>query len=254
MFRETVDALRACLVTFVICVVAYPAVVYGVGHALFPKQVEGSLIERDGKVIGSELIAQPFASDRYFQPRPSAAGANGYAADAASGSNLGTKNPALIDRITVDVAKQVVAHDSNADVKARLEKLDSLQSDLKAKNEIKEKTQADTDAIAMLEEGVSAAKSDLKASLAAEAKTAKELVPADLVTASGAGLDPEISPEAADYQATRVASARGADVSKVRDLIARHTERSGESIGAPPRVNVLLLNLDLDKEIPVAKN
>ncbi|HEY2157505.1 MAG TPA: potassium-transporting ATPase subunit C [Isosphaeraceae bacterium] len=250
MLRETIDALRACLVTFVICVVAYPAVVYGVGHTLFPKQAEGSLIERDGKVIGSELIAQPFGSDKYFQPRPSAAGPNGYAADAASGSNLGTKNPALIDRITVDVAKQVIAHDGNADVKARLEKLDSLQSNLKAKNEINGKTPADIEAIAKLEEGVSAAKSDLKAALASVAKTAKELVPADLVTASGGGLDPHISPESADYQAARVASARGADVSKVRDLITRHTERSAETVGAPPRVNVLLLNLDLDKELP----
>ncbi len=254
MIRETIDALRACLVTFVICVVAYPAIVYGIGQTLFPRQAEGSLIERDGKVIGSELIAQPFASDKYFQPRPSAAGPNGYAADAASGSNLGTKNPALVDRITVDVAKQVVAHDGNADVKAKLEKLDSLQSELKAKNEIKEKTPADTDAIAKLEEGVSAAKSDLKSALASVARTAKALVPADLVTTSGGGLDPHISPESAEYQAARVASARGVDVSVVRDLIARHTLRSGEIIGAPPRVNVLLLNLDLDKEVPAAKN
>ncbi len=99
---------------------------------------------------------------------------------------------------------------------------------------------------------MSAAKLDLKAALAAVAKTAKALVPVDLVTASGGGLDPHISPEAADYQAVRVASARGADVSKVHDLISRHTECSGESVGAPPRVNVLLLNLDLDTELPVA--
>ncbi len=189
MIRETVDALRACLVTFVICVIAYPAVVYGVGHALFPKQAEGSLIERDGKVIGSELISQPFASDKYIWPRPSAAD---YKADAASGSNLGTKNP--------DLRKKIADR--------------------------------------------------------AEALKATEVrrVPADLVTASGAGLDPHISPESAEYQAARVASARGADVSKVRDLIARHTERSGEVVGAPARVNVLLLNVDLDREIPAAKN
>ena len=250
MFREMWDALRACLVTFAVCALAYPAVVFGIGHTLFPKQAEGSLIERDGKVVGSELIGQPFASDKYFQPRPSAAGSSGYAADAASGSNLGTKNPALQERIMVDTAKQVVAHDNDADLKAGLDRLDSLQSDLKAKNEIKEKSPADTEAIAKLEEGVSAAKSDLKAALAALAKTTKTPVPADLVTASGGGLDPDISPESADYQAGRVASARGVDDAKVRDLIARHTERSGESIGAPGRVNVLLLNLDLDKELP----
>jgi K+-transporting ATPase c subunit len=150
----------------------------------------------------------------------------------------------------LDTARQVVAHDNNADLKARLEKLDALQSDLKAKNEIKEKTPADTEAIAKLEEGVSAAKSDIQAALAALAKTTKAPVPADLVTASGGGLDPHISPESADYQARRVASARGVDAAKVRDLIARHTDRSGEIIGAPARVNVLLLNLDLDKELP----
>src|ERR1700760_869004 len=129
MFRETWDALRACLVTFVVCAVAYPAVVFGIGHTLFSKQAEGSLIERDGKVVGSSLIGQPFASDTYFQPRPSAAGSSGYAADAASGSNLGTKNPALADRLLIDVAKLVIAHDGDADVKARLDRLDTLQSD-----------------------------------------------------------------------------------------------------------------------------
>ena len=250
MFRETLDAIRACLVTFALCAIAYPAVVFGIGHTLFPKQAEGSLIERDGKVVGSELIGQPFASDKYFQSRPSAAGSSGYAADAASGSNLGTKNPALRERIMLDVARQIVSHDNNADLKAKLDRLDALQSDLKARNEIKEKTQADTDAIAKLEEGVSAAKSDLAAALDALARTIKTPVPADLVTASGGGLDPDISPEAADYQSARVATARGVDAAKVRDLIARHTGRSGESIGAPGRVNVLLLNLDLDKELP----
>lgn len=250
MLRETLDALRACLVTFAVCAVAYPAAVFGIGHTLFPRQAEGSLIERDGKVVGSELIGQPFGSDRYFQPRPSAAGSSGYAADAASGSNLGTKNPALRDRIMVDVAKQVIAHDNDADLKAKLDRLDALQSDLKAKNEIKEKTPADTEAIARLEEGVSTAKSELTGALAARAKAVKAPVPADLVTASGGGLDPDISPESADYQAERVASARGGDPAKVRDLIARHTEQSGRAIGAPGRVNVLLLNLDLDKELP----
>ena len=99
MLREIMHALIACVVTFALCAVAYPAAVYFAGHSLFPRQAAGSLIERDGKVVGSELIAQPFASDKYFSPRPSAAGANGYAADAASGSNLGATNPALRDRI-----------------------------------------------------------------------------------------------------------------------------------------------------------
>ena len=186
MIRETLNALMACIVTFALCAVAYPAAVYVVGHTLFPRQAEGSLIERDGKPVGSKLIAQPFASDKYFSPRPSAAGANGYAADAASGSNLATTNPDL---------KKAIADRASA----------------------------------------------LKA-------TSDNPVPTDLVTASGSGLDPHVSPEAALYQAQRVASARAVPIERVRALIATHTDRSGGWIGAPARVNVLLLNLDLDRE------
>ena len=97
MIRETVSALLACLVSFVLCAVAYPAVVWGLAQLAFPHQAEGSLIyDHDRTVIGSELIAQPFASDRYFQPRPSAVD---YKADATGGSNLGTKNPDLHKKI-----------------------------------------------------------------------------------------------------------------------------------------------------------
>src|SRR5262245_30737641 len=97
MIRETRDALLACLVTFVVCAMAYPAVVWGLGSTIFPHQAEGSLIySRDRKVIGSELVAQPFASDRYFFPRPSAVD---YKADATGGSNLGTKNPDLRKKV-----------------------------------------------------------------------------------------------------------------------------------------------------------
>src|SRR5262245_2433550 len=93
MIRETVTALLACLVTFILCAVAYPAAVWGLGQLAFPHQAQGSLIfGRDRTLIGSELVAQPFASDRYFHPRPSAVD---YKADATGGSNLGSKNPAL---------------------------------------------------------------------------------------------------------------------------------------------------------------
>ena len=157
MIRETVHALLACVVTFLVCAVAYPAVVYGVGHTLFPRQAGGSLIEVDGKVVGSELIAQPFASDRYFSPRPSAAGSTGYSADAASGSNLGTTNPALRDRIALDAARQIAARTGDSDLKATLDRFDAVSADLKTRKDIKEPNQADTDAITKLEADVATA-------------------------------------------------------------------------------------------------
>src|SRR4051794_35384283 len=188
MIRELKASLAACLVTFLLCAVAYPAVVWGIGRLAFPRQAEGSLIYgRDGTVIGSELIAQPFASDRYFAPRPSAVD---YKADATGGSNLGTKSPDLREKIA--------------------ERAEALKA------------------------------------------TAEAPAPVDLVTASGGGVDPHITPEAAAYQAARVAAARNLPIDQVRTLIERHIERSGAIIGAPARVNVLKLNLALDEEKPVA--
>jgi potassium-transporting ATPase KdpC subunit len=186
MIRETHKALLACLVSFVLCAVAYPAVVWGLAQLVFPSKAAGSLVySRDRTVIGSELIAQPFASDRYFHPRPSAVD---YKADAAGGSNLGPKNPALRAQIAERAAVLGASPESPA--------------------------------------------------------------PADLVTASGSGLDPHLSLEAARYQAGRVAAARRCPAGRVLALIGRMTERSGALIGAPPRVNVLRINLALDDECP----
>jgi K+-transporting ATPase ATPase C chain len=189
MLRELSQALRACAVTFILCAVVYPAAVWGLAQLLFPAQAEGSLIYRkDRTIIGSELIAQRFDSDRYFHPRPSAAD---YEADAASGSNLGPNHP--------DLRKAI---------QERVEKLKA---------------------------------------------TPEHPAPVDLVTASGSGLDPDISVEAASVQAPRVAAARGLPVERVRGLIEGHTNHSGAVLGAPPRVNVLLLNLALDQETGAAR-
>jgi K+-transporting ATPase ATPase C chain len=186
MIRESLRALAACVVTFALCAVAYPAVVWALARVTFPDQAEGSLLRnRDREVVGSSLIAQPFASDRYFHPRPSAVDHN---ASAAGGSNLGTRNPDLADKIS-----------------KRAE--------------------------------------SLKASLDAPA-------PVDLVTASGSGLDPHITPEGARYQANRVATARNLPIERVRELIEQNTEHSASILGAPPRVNVLKLNIALDDEKP----
>lgn len=184
MFRELTLALRASVVTFVVCAALYPAAVWVFAVLLFPEQAEGSLIYRkDRTVVGSKLIAQKFESDRYFHPRPSAAD---YKADAASGSNLGTNNPDL----------------------------------RKAVQERAEKLKATTDHPA----------------------------PADLVTASGSGLDPDITVEAALYQMPTVAAARGVPADRVRGVIERMTNHSGAILGSPARVNVLQLNLALDEE------
>ncbi|HWY09294.1 MAG TPA: potassium-transporting ATPase subunit KdpC [Candidatus Acidoferrales bacterium] len=184
MKKELILALRFTLVTTLVFGLIYPLVVTGLSKMLFPKQAAGSLIEKNGRVVGSKLIGQSFSADKYFHSRPSAAG-TGYDASASSPSNLAPTNQALLDRVKSDVAK--------------------LQQE---------------------NPGVP--------------------IPTDLVTASGSGLDPEISPAAADFQILRVAKARGISVDSLKAMVARHTQARTIGIFGEPRVNVLELNLDLD--------
>src|SRR5580658_2907637 len=174
-------SIRFTLVATVLFGLAYPLAVTGIAKVLFPHQAAGSLILKDGKIIGSELLAQSFTSDKYFHPRPSAAG-NGYDPTSSGGSNLAQSNAKLVARI-----------------------------------------QGDIDKLAKENPG--------------------KPVPIDLVTTSGSGLDPDITPDAAYYQAPRVAKARNLGEDRIRQLIAEHTAGRQLGILGEPRVNVLELNL-----------
>ncbi len=184
MAKNFVTAILMTIVTTLLLGLGYPLAVTGLAQVLFPDKANGQLVERDGKVVGSRIIGQPFSSPGYFRSRPSAAGA-GYDAGASSGSNLGPTNDKLVARVKEDVER------------------------LRAENP-----------------GVP--------------------VPIDLVTTSGSGLDPHVSPAAADFQVPRVARERGMSEDDVRRLVAEHTE--GRQLGflGEPRVNVLMLNLALD--------
>lgn len=177
-------SLMLALVTLLGFGLLYSLAATGIGGLLFPAQATGSLVERDGQVIGSSLVAQPFADDRYVQPRPSAAG---YDTMALAGSNQARTNPDL--RARIDEARAAVA----------------------------------------TREGVAPAD-----------------VPSDLVTQSGGGIDPHLSPAAVRIQIARIARVRGVDPAVIERLVAAHTEGRQFGLFGEPRVNVLELNLALD--------
>jgi len=188
MKKQLIVAIAYTIVTTVIFGLGYPLLVTGLSQLLFPKQANGSLIVKNGQVVGSRLLGQSFSADKYFHPRPSNAG-SGYDPLASGGSNLGPTNQALVTRVEQDVAR---GQKENPGVP----------------------------------------------------------IPSDLVTSSGSGLDPDISPASAAFQVARVANARGASQDQIRTIVAKHTQGRQWGIFGEARVNVLEVNLDLDESLP----
>jgi K+-transporting ATPase ATPase C chain len=184
MRRVLWTSILYTVVTTVLLGIGYPLAVYVIAKVAFPQQANGSLIEKNGTLVGSKLIGQPFTADKYFHSRPSEAGA-GYDASSSGGSNLASTSKKLVDRIEASVATEQVDHPGRA-------------------------------------------------------------VPVDLVTASGSGLDPDITPAAAEYQVERIAKQRGMTEAAVQSLVAKHTTQRLFGLLGEPTVNVLELNLDLD--------
>jgi K+-transporting ATPase ATPase C chain len=189
MKKNLITSILYTVATTVLLGLLYPLLMTALSQVLAGDKANGQLIRRDGAVIGSHILAQPFTGAAYFHPRPSAAGNNGYDASNSGGTNFGPTNQKLVDRVKSDVA--------------------TLQMENPGKP-----------------------------------------VPVDLVTTSASGLDPHITPAAAEFQVPRVAKARGISEQKLRELVLRHTERRQFGFLGEPRVNVLELNLDIDALYP----
>ncbi|HKT87740.1 MAG TPA: potassium-transporting ATPase subunit KdpC [Candidatus Sulfotelmatobacter sp.] len=188
MKKNLITAVLMTIATTILLGIIYPLLVTALAQVFFKDKANGEIVRRNGEAIGSRLIAQPFTADKYFHPRPSAAG-TGYDAANSGGTNFAPTNEKLIDRVRTDAA---ALHQQNP----------------------------------------------------------SETIPVDLITTSASGLDPDISPAAADFQVPRVARARGVSEQAILDLVRKHTAQRDLGLLGEPRVNVLELNLALDSAFP----
>jgi K+-transporting ATPase ATPase C chain len=243
MLKALKPGFMMMLAMTVLTGVVYPAIVTGIARVVFRDQADGSLIVSNGQVIGSRLIGQNFSRPEYVHPRPSAAG-SGYDPTASGGSNLGPTSAKLINGTTKldDKKNEVVDFDGIKD------RIVHYCVDNGLPYESSMPLAAFTDAQGNLDDvKLIKAFNDDKAPFAF---TPKRPIPADAVTASASGLDPHISPANARTQAARVAKARGVEVEQVLEVVAQHKEGRALGIFGEPRVNVLELNLDLDRRLP----
>ena len=191
MWQQMFRGFKMMLVLTLLTGLAYPLAVTGLCQVFFRDRADGSLVRANGRIVGSSLIGQNFRGPEYFQPRPSAAGNDGYDPTSSGPANLGPTNQKLADRVRDSVA---AFRKANPDYSGP--------------------------------------------------------IPADLLTSSASGLDPDISPASADVQAARIAAARGISAGQVRGLIARNTQGRDLGFLGEPRVNVLAINLALDASFP----
>jgi len=246
MVRELKAGFLMMLVMTVITGLVYPGVITAIAQIVFPDQANGSLVVADGKVIGSRLIGQAFAKAEYFHPRPSSAG-NGYDPTATAGSNLGPTSAKLLNGTTKvdDKTKQEVVDFDG--IKDRVVHY-CVDNDIPYESSVPldrfKDAHGDLDDVKLIK-----AFNDDKAPLVFRAT---QPVPADAVTGSASGIDPDISPRNAELQAQRVAKARGVPFDQVRTLLEAHTAPRTLGILGEPRVNVLELNLALDQRFPPA--
>jgi K+-transporting ATPase ATPase C chain len=244
MWKELRPGFLMMVVMTILTGVIYPGVVTAISQALFPTQANGSLVVSNGQVIGSRLIGQNFGKPEYFHPRPSAAGNNGYDPTASGGSNLGPTSAKLLNGTTKkdEKGKEVVDFDGIKDRIVHYSVDNGIAYDSTAPLDAFKDEHGDLDDVKLVN-----AFNDDKAPLVF---TPKAPIPADAVTASSSGLDPHISPQNAAIQAERVANARGLSIEQVRALVAQHTEGRDLGFLGEPRVNVLEINLALDKDFP----